>query len=276
MRKKIFFAALICSVSWLSAGDVSMTRSYPENMLKNADFSMKDAGGMPRDWEFDNCSRAKFSFRSDIGGIVIESPGQAYGYFLQTVPVREGVTYHTGTKMRVYRTFANMWLRCVEYHDNKSALGHWPPSQTDFFIQAYPYHGKSTEALLKKFIDPKLVAGVDDKEWTEYCREFTTVTGKGVRNYQVLVGCFGGYRGWVNYTDVYFAPAASTLEITVNRDDWKELSVTDKSGRKYFEKVNDGKCGNHFSTILPSRLAEYFLHLTADDGMVHTMEVPNE
>ena len=274
IMKRLASMILLAIMLPLGAANISMERIFAPNLLKNADFSIKNTQGMPQHWYFDNCSKAAFTFRSDIGGIVIESPGQKYGYFLQLVQVQEGVRYCIRAKIRAYRTFANIWLSCSEYNDGGSPLGHYPVSQTTFFILAYPHQGRSAKAILDKFIDPDLVSGVNADTWTTYTREFTPPTGKGIKTYAIRCGCFGGYKGWVNYTDVYFGQAASNLQITVNTNNWSSIVIKDKNGQEYFRQNKTDR--QNFTVTLPTQSVDYILTLTLSDGKTENYEVPNE
>ena len=274
--RHIFSTLLLALALPLAANEISMKRISAPNLLKNGDFSQKNDNGMPENWIFDNCSKADFTFRSDIGGIVIESPEHKFGYFLQQVAVKEGVRYCIKGKVRVWRTQANIWLSCPEYDDGGSPLGHYPPSQTTFFILAYPYQGESLKNVLGKFIDPGVIAGVNDKNWTTYMREFTPPVNKGIKNYNVRCGCYGGYKGWVNYTDIYFGLAAFELQITVNTRDWSKITVTGNDGKEYFTQSNNTKGGNTFSVQLPSQSIRYILTLTDINGKTKNWEVPHE
>ncbi len=276
---------LLCALCILCQGadipGVTMTRNFAANLVKNGAFSAVDANNQPQNWKFANYSKSP-DFRYSVAQwegrncIQIDSPGQKYGYYTQPVMVTEGVRYYVGAKIRTRGTNALIWLKCQEYHDGGSAMGHYPPSKTNIFLRANPEHGADMKKILDDFIPPECVAGVSADSWTGYYIEITPPTGKGVKSYMMQLGAFGGNLGFVAYTDAVFAPAESTLDIAIAAAGWKEYQVVGTNGERHKGTLNPDLTNQKVQLKLSSRLAKYQLELVNASNKRFVMEVPNE
>ncbi|MBQ6472538.1 MAG: hypothetical protein IJJ33_11180 [Victivallales bacterium] len=125
---------LVFLVALPSIGDEALKlRLIPSpNLVTNADFNA-DSDGLPQGWRFDNCSRSP-RFQSKVvsasGGNVLgmDSAWEKYGYWLQSIPVKEGVAYYVSCDIQSDGPISAVWLKCLSADGQVGASWHFSRS----------------------------------------------------------------------------------------------------------------------------------------------------
>ena len=280
-RTSVMIAILCCGMTLAAAaGEVlAMQRIYAPNLLQNADCARLDGAGKPEVWRFDNCSRSsEFNPRvirvSGDSVLAVDSGWLLFGYWCQSVPVEEGKRYYAAADFQSDGPNAMMWLKCQEYQDGGSPLGHYPPSQTEFYLRGYPHQGAELKKVLDDFINPEWVSGISAEEWTQYALEFTVPLGKGARNYAVRLGVYGGNPGQVRFRKPVLRLAESQLKVTVTGKNWTQLRIAGAQP----ETVNlDAELETQTVQVtLPSEIRKYHAELTGNNHAKVMKEISHE
>lgn len=273
--------ALLLSIAFTVSAEefnVRINKEYSQNLLKNPDFELLDNSGKPDGWTFDNCSASKnlepgVTQEGAIGknSIIVKTAGHLFGYWKQTVPVKEGQNYCALIKFKL-NSKGLLWIKTPQYDDKKSPL-HTPKSSTQIYAKAYPEHGEYFRKIMSDFIDPFYIQPVSDKEWNTFSLEFTVPEGHGIDMYEFRAGAYGGGRGWVMADDAYFGLAECTAHIEIEGK-IKNIKVKNLEGKIFLDKnVNQESDINKFDVTLPSMLDRYYIEIKDNQGNISKRDI---
>jgi hypothetical protein len=244
---------------------LSVSRTMPENLLPNPGFEARDrAGQLPLQWVFGNfigVSEVQAGLTTDVHGgasaASVRSEGNWPGYWIQEVPVQEGVRYYAAVYIKAMLADGTAGLRLAtsQYQDE----GSWMNNNSNTDVRSYAECGQGLG--LEDFIDPRYLRVIRKGEWNLYDLEFIVPKGKKVTKYAFWAGLYGA--GTVCVDDAYFGPAAFELKGTFGGSSLKRLRIVDQGGTAYLDQpLRQGESTHAFKVILESRLKRYSIEVT--------------
>ena len=270
MIQKILFAALFLPLILSGGESVLQLRCIPSpNLLKNADFSRINEKGKPDSWTFDNCSRSplfksRIEKHSEGNYLTLASDWQKFGYWLQKVAIKEGVSYLASVEVQSEAPTPAMWLRCLS--ENGSG-------KVEYVVRSYLYHSQERKTLLKDFIDEKLINTLDSGTWNRIGKEVRIPRKSSMRIFDVRIGICGGNAGIARFRNPVFRESKATLQITVSGKNWALLTI--KGAKPSTVKLDPEKSKQTVSVILPNARRIYRVELSGK-GRIVSKEVTNE
>lgn len=285
-RTVLCYCILALSFLPLSAEIIQLSFEFSPNQIINPGFEEIDAAKeLPAHWYFDNCASSpdiRGTYQEQGGALeakcgVIETAGNLPGYLAQGgLKVEEGKTYYSSVKFRTNGPKCLLWIQTPQYSDGKSALHH-PMSSTVIFSRAYPEHGSKMKSLLKNFVDPAYLVGVNAESWTAYSAEFTVPEGVGITDYTVRTGAYFGDPGNVWIDDVYFGRTEFSVNVSLQEKNLKRLRVLNMHGKLLHQADLDAEQAQQkFTFQLPSRYQVYTIEVSTVDGQIIQKEISDE
>ncbi len=243
----------------------------PENLLSNPGFEERDKSGeMPLRWAFGNFTASPevhasltTDVHSGVSAASVRSDGNWPGYWIQAVPVQEGVRYYAAAYIKAALADGTAGLRLAtrQYRDE----GSWTTKNSNTDVRSYAECGQGLG--LEDFIDPQYLRVIRKGEWNLYDLEFVVPTGKRINTYAFWAGLYGV--GTVCVDDAYFGPAAFELEGTLTGSSLKQLRILDQAGRAYLDQPLKKRESTHtFKVTVQSRLNRYWIEVIDAGGAV--------
>ena len=245
------------------------------NLVRNADFSQINEHGLPREWSFDNCSKSPY-FKSQVirqetaNYLAINTAWKKYGYWLQNIPVKEGVSYYVACEVQSDNPSTGLWLRCKT---EKKAVGK-PPGRAEHLIFRHAWMGDDMREQLKDFIDEDLFVSMSAKKWVSLGKEIVIPSGFGIRLCAMRIGIYGGKAGQARFRNPVFREAQSRLEVDIFGTGWTLLRVS--GAKPESVKLTPAAKKQTISVVLPKAKCIYKVELCDQKGGKTTKEVSNE
>ncbi len=228
---------------------LSISKTMPENLLQNPGFEARDKSGeMPLKWTFGNFTASPEvhagltkDVHAGVSAASVRSEGNWPGYWIQEVPVREGVRYYAAVYIKAMLADGTAGLRLAtsQYHDE----GSWMTKNSNTDVRSYAECGQGLG--LGDFIDPQYLRVIRRGEWNLYDLEFVVPKGKNVNKYAFWAGLYGV--GSVCVDDAYFGPAACELKGTLAGPSLKRLRILDPAGTACLDQpLKEGESGARF------------------------------
>ena len=274
MKARWLIALLAALPAILPAGDEEALklRLIPSpNLIRNTGFCQFDGKGHLAGWSFDNCSKSPY-FSSELlfrdGGscLGINAEWKKFGYWLQTIPVREGVTYHVGVDVQSDGPGAALWLQLPAQKKGKG--------QTEFLIYRHVNVGDEMREMLKDFVEEELIVSMSSVNWVRLDSLISVPVDRGITSCSLRVGVYGGNAGQIRYRNPFLREARSKLEIEVAGTGWTRLRVA--GGMPETAALDPAKALQTVTVILPKAKYSYKVELSDGEGVRMTKEVSNE
>jgi len=282
MFKAIVFTGILF-LGGLARGEdtfsLELKKEYSPNLLKNPGFEELDSKGNPEYWSFDNCSQSD-QIKPEIvhdgvigkNSAIVKTEGRLFGYWRQNATVKEGERYCGYVQFKL-NSRGLLWIKTSQYDDKKSPLHH-PKSSTEIYAKAYPEHGDNLRKVLSDFIDESYIQPVSEKDWNRFSLEFTVPAGKGINNYEVRAGSYGGEKGWVMIDDAYFGLSKYMLKIKLSGKALKNIKIKSLDGSVIFEKkLNPETETYNFNAEIPSQVDRYYIEIQDGKGNINRRDI---
>ena len=246
------------------------------NLIRNADFKQITGNGLPREWTFDNCSKSPHFKSKVVHGkngnyLAVNTEWIKFGYWVQNIPVKEGVSYYVGCEVQSDAPSVAVWLQCrVE----KRGVKKKPADRTSHLFFRHACMGDDMREQLKDYVDEELIVSMSAKNWTRLNKEIVIPTGLGIRVCTLRMGIYGGGAGQARYRNPVFRESQSRLEVEISGSGWTRLSIP--GAKPDSVKLDSSAKQQTISVILPVALRVYKVDLINQNGSKVTKEVSNE
>ena len=281
MRKKGHFACMALLLAVLPLvplfGQESLKlRIVPSpNLIKNAEFIHVDGDGLPGEWTFDNCSKSQY-FRSQVvrhsdgSFLAVDSEWIKFGYWLQTIPVKEGGSYYASCEVQSDGPTPAIWIQCnaTKKSTKKS------PGKLRYLIARALRYGDELRETLRDFVDEDLIINLSPVRWNRLDSEVIIPTDRGIERCTLRVGIYGGDAGQARFRNPVFREAKAELKAEIFGTGWTELRV---SGAKPERVKLDSASGKQdILLVLPQAPRVYRAELLGPTGRKVVKEISNE
>jgi hypothetical protein len=277
---KIIFLLLLLGLNIIQiplCGDESLVMEVipSANLVKNNGFSQLNTKKLPLNWYFDNCSKSPH-FRTTVVNnpsgnyLAVNTAWNNFGYWLQNIPVKEGVYYFVSCDVQSDNPAVALWLMAnVKKSSKKKSLG-----KVRYFISMATRHGKERKEMLKDFFDEKLIPSLSANQWYSICEEVIFPKDRGIDKCAFRFGIYAGYAGQGRFRNPVFREAKATLKVKVKGENFKELFIKGAHPEKV--KLDSTKSTQEISFVLPRAKWVYQVVLTNTLGKKVIKEVTNE
>lgn len=245
------------------------------NLVKNADFRKIDESGRPAGWRFDNCSKSPH-FKSHViehpegNYLAVNTAWNQFGYWLQDIPVKEGVPYLVSCEIESDGPELAIWLMCNPTRSSKKKS----PGSVRYLVPMAVRHGEERRAMLKDFIDEDLIPTLSEKQWYRLGKDVIFPLDRGIDKCTVRFGIHGGYAGQARYRNPVFREAKAELKVEISGTGWQELYVRGAQPEK--TRLDPDSEKQQLTLILPRARCVYEVVLSGKDGKKVTREISNE
>ena len=245
------------------------------NLVRNAGFAKVDPAGHPENWRFDNCSRSpRFSSRvvsrPDGNWLAVDADWQKFGYWLQSVPVEEGVSYLASVEVQSDAPAPALWVRC-EAGEKTSAK---TPGKIEYIVSPRLHHGDEMKKALKDFIEEKLIRTLSPVNWNRIGKAIKIPENRGMHTLEMRIGIYGGNAGQARFRAPILRKAESVLEAKISGNGWTLLKV--RGAKPESVKLDPEKTEQTVSVVLPAARRIYRAELSGRDGKKCSGETINE
>ena len=278
MKKNWYWVYLAMPLLLLADdGEVMKLRCIKSpNLVRNADFSQINEHGLPREWSFDNCSRSPHFKSKVVHGktgnyLAVNTEWIKFGYWVQNIPVKEGVSYYVGCEVQSDAPSVAVWLQCrVE----KKGVKMKPSDRTSHLFFRHACMGDDMREQLKDFVDEELIVSLSSHNWMRLNKEIVIPAGLGIRICTVRMGIYGGGAGQARYRNPVFRESRSRLEVEISGTGWTLLRIP--GAKPDSMKLDPSAKQQNVSVILPVAIRVYKVDLINKNGSKVTKEVSNE
>lgn len=245
------------------------------NLVRNADFSMLNAKGLPQGWYFDNCSKSP-EFKTQIikhadgNYMAIDSAWIKFGYWLQDIQVKEGVPYYVSVDAQSDAPSLAIWLKA----NPKRKTTKRSPGKTEYLIHVHLRNGDEMKEMLKDFIEEELITVLSSTKWNKINSEVIMPLDRGITKCTMRIGIYGGSAGQGRYRNPVFREAKSTLEAKITGKGWKELKV--EGAIPASVKLDPDKDYQTVSVVMPQAKLIYKAEIFNQNGQKISKEIRNE
>jgi len=278
MKARWLIALLAALPPVLPAGEAEALklRLIPSpNLIRNTGFCQFDGKGHLAGWSFDNCSKSPY-FSSELlfrdGGscLGINAEWKKFGYWLQTIPVREGVTYRAGVEVQSDNPTPGLWLILQRKPDAPAWKG-----RTEFLVFRSAIMGDEMRETLRDFVDEDLIVSMSATRWFPLDTAVPVPAGSGISSCAVRVGIYGGNAGQARFRNPFFRAEQPTLEAEITGSGWTQLRVTGAVPENV--ALDPAEDRQVVSVLLPKGKHVYKAELSDREGVIReTEEICNE
>ena len=282
MRGKRYFTCMalllaVLPLVRLSGGEEALKlRLVPSpNLLRNAGFIQVDGDGLPMEWTFDNCSKSP-RFRSQVvrhpdgNCLAVDSEWIKFGYWLQMVPVKEGVSYLASCEIQSDGPTPALWIRC----DAKKTSSKKSPGKLSYVIARALRYGDELKETLRDFVDEDLIINLSPVHWNRLDAEVIIPLDRGIEKCAVRIGIYGGDAGQARFRDPVFREAKAELKAEILGTNWTELRIPGAKPEKV--KLDPAAGKQEVSFVLPKAPYTYRVELRGPAGRSIMKEISNE
>lgn len=245
------------------------------NLIKNAGFIHVDGDGLPMEWTFDNCSGSPH-FRSQViqhpdgSYLAVDSEWIKFGYWLQTVPVKEGVSYYASCEVQSDGPTPAVWVKCNALKESSRKS----PGKLSYVIFRALRYGDELKETLRDFVDEELIINLSPVHWNRLDSEIIIPIDRGIENCAVRVGIYGGDAGQVRFRNPVFREAKAELNAEVLGTGWTELRIPGATPEKV--SLDPAQEKQKVSFVLPKAPHTYRAELLGASGRQIVKEISNE
>jgi len=276
MKKRSLLAVLVLPLMVMGEEKPLQLRCIPPaNLVRNADFKKTDSRGRPEGWRFDNCSRSPlFSSRivthPEGSWLAVNTDWQKFGYWLQSIPVKEGVTYYVSVEVQSDAPAPALWVRCKA---DKKTSGK-KSRDIEYVLSARLHHSDEMKEVLKDFIEEKLIRTLSPVTWNRIGKEIKIPANRGTHTLEMRIGIFGGDAGQARFRNPVLREAGSVLEAKISGPGWTLLKV--RGAKPGAVKLDPAKTEQTVSVVMPAARRIYTAELFGANGKKVTAEAINE
>lgn len=276
MKLKLWLLGLALPLIPLFAEDaLKLQITHSQNLVQNADFSQLKDNQLPVNWYFDNCSKSphfRTTVVNDPSGnyLAVNTEWNKFGYWLQNIPVKEGVYYYVSCEVQSDNPAVALWIMA----NAKKTATVKSPGNIRYFISMATRHGEDRKQLLKDFIDENLIPTLSPTQWYRISQEVIFPLDRGIEVCAMRFGIYGGYAGQGRFRNPVFREAKAELKVEVVGTGWQEIYI--KGAQPERVQVNPDSEKQSFVFILPRAKHIYQVVLSGKDGKKITREIANE
>ena len=276
MNIKLWFFGLLLPLCCFGGEEGLNLRLIPSaNLLRNTDFRQLDENRLPVGWSFDNCSKSP-EFKSRVTGaregnfLAVDAGWIQFGYWLQMVPVREGVSYYVSCEVQSDAPTPALWIQC----DAKKTSSKKSPGKLRYIISRSLRHGDDMRTVLRDFVDEELVNNLSPVHWNRLDAEVIIPLDRGIEKCAVRIGIYGGDAGQARFRDPVFREAKAELKAEILGTNWTELRIPGAKPEKV--KLDPAAGKQEVSFVLPKAPYTYRVELRGPAGRSIMKEISNE
>ena len=274
-----WIAALLLAVPLVSLaageGDALKLRLIPSpNLVRNADFRELNEKGLPKEWHFDNCSRSPY-FKSEViqkedgNCLAVNTEWKKFGYWLQDIPVQEGITYRAGVEVQSDDPTPGLWLMLQRKPDAAAWKG-----RTEFLSFRSTIMGDEMREALRDFVDEDLLVCMSATRWLLLDTAVPVPAGSGISACAMRVGIYGGNAGQARFRNPFFRAEQPTLEAEITGSGWTQLHVAGAVPETV--KLDPAKAQQVVTVLLPKGKSIYKAELSDRECVRETKEICHE
>ena len=276
MRIRVWIFGLLLPLFCLGGEEGLTLRVIPSpNLVCNADFSQLNENRLPVAWHFDNCSKSP-EFKSQVANagdgnfLAVNTEWIKFGYWMQGIPVKEGVSYYVSCDVQSDGPTPAIWIECNAMKSSAKKS----PGKLRYIISRSIRHGDDMRRMLRDFVDEELINNLSPVRWNRLDSEVIIPIDRGIEKCVLRIGIYGGDAGQARFRNPVFREAKAELKAEISGLGWTELRVSGANPEKV--KLDPALGKQEVSLLLPKAPDLYRVELMGPAGRSIVKEVSNE